>query len=114
MAARRYDRNFSLSVEKSFTSEGSEQVKYFSTQEETFSPSDHVMFYLLYKHNEIPNHFTLILFWCERHDLLCSLSNGDIFTHEDIMFSCKSSPGICFVYIIIQFIIFCVCVYCIS
>ena len=50
MAARRYDRNFSSSVEKSFTSEGSEQVKYFSTQEETFSPSDHVMFYLLYKH----------------------------------------------------------------
>ena len=45
MAARRYERNFSSSVEKSFTSEGSEQVKYFSTQEEKFSPSDHVMFY---------------------------------------------------------------------
>ena len=106
MAAQRYDRNFSSSVEKSFTSEGSEQVKYFSTQEEKFSLSDHVMFYLLYtgKTNEIPNHFTLILFWCERRDLLCSLSNSDIFTHEDIMFSRKSSPGICFVYIIIQFI----------
>ena len=107
MAARRYDRNFSSSVEKSFTSEGSEQMKYFSTQErEIFSLSDHVMFYLLYtgKTNEIPNHFTLILFWCERRDLLCSLSNGDISTHEDIMFSRKSSLGICFFYIIIQFI----------
>ena len=107
MAVRRYDRNFSSSVEKSFTSEGSDQVKYyFSTQEEKFSLSDHVMFYLLYtgKTNERPNHFTLILFWCERRDLLCSLSNGDIFTHEDIVFSRKSSPGICFVYIIIQFI----------
>ena len=108
MAARRYDRNFSSSVEKSFTNEGSEQVKYFSTQEETFSPRDHVMFYLLYKHNEIPNHFTLILFWCERRDLLCSLSNGDIFTHEDIMFSCKSSPGICLYNNTINYF-FCVC-----
>ena len=43
------------------------------------------MFYLLYKHQEIPNHFTLIVFWCERHDLLCSHSNGDIFTCEDNM-----------------------------
>ena len=33
--------------------------------------------------NEIPNHFTLIVFWCERRDLLCSHSNGDIFTCED-------------------------------
>ena len=30
--------------------------------------------------NEIPNHFTLIVFWCERRDLLCSHSKGDIFT----------------------------------
>ena len=35
--------------------------------------------------NEIPNHFTLIVFWCERRDLLCSHSNGDIFTCEDNM-----------------------------
>ena len=27
----------------------------------------------------------LIVFWCERHDLLCSLSNADIFTCEDNM-----------------------------
>ena len=51
-------RNFSLSVEKYFTSERS---------------------------NEPPNHFTLIVFWCERCDLLCSHSNGDIFTCEDNM-----------------------------
>ena len=35
--------------------------------------------------NEIPNHFTLIVFWCERRDLLCSHSKGDIFTCEDNM-----------------------------
>ena len=35
--------------------------------------------------NEILNHFTLIVFWCERRDLLCSHSNGDIFTSEDNM-----------------------------
>ena len=50
-------------------------------------PSRHVMFYLLYiiNTNEIPNHFTLIVFWCERCDLLCSHSKGDIFTCEDNM-----------------------------
>ena len=35
--------------------------------------------------NEIPNHFTLIVFWRERRDLLCSHSKGDIFTCEDNM-----------------------------
>ena len=43
--------------------------------------------------NELPNQFTLIVFWCERWDLLCSHSNGDIFTCEDIKFSRKSSSG---------------------
>ena len=33
----------------------------------------------------LPNHFTLIVFWCERHDLLCSHSKGDILTCEDNM-----------------------------
>ena len=38
--------------------------------------------------SEIPNHFTLIVFWCERRDLLCSHSNGDIFTCEyNMLFS---------------------------
>ena len=35
--------------------------------------------------NEIPNYFTLIASWCERRDLLCSHSKGDIFTCEDNM-----------------------------
>ena len=35
--------------------------------------------------NEIPNHFSLIVFWCERRDLLCIHSSGDIFTCEDNM-----------------------------
>ena len=30
-------------------------------------------------------HFTLIVFCCERRDLLCSHSKGDIFTCEDNM-----------------------------
>ena len=41
------------------------------------------MFYI--NTNELPNHFTLIVFWCERSDLLSSHSNGDIFTCEDNM-----------------------------
>ena len=32
-------------------------------------------------------------------DLLCNHSNGDLFTCEDIMFSCESSPGISLVFI---------------
>ena len=45
------------------------------------------MYYSIYyiNTNELPNHFTLIVFWCERRDLLCSHSNGDIFTCEDNM-----------------------------
>ena len=35
--------------------------------------------------NKIPNHFTLTVFWCERRDLLCSHSKGDIFTCADNM-----------------------------
>ena len=35
--------------------------------------------------NELLNHFTLIVFWYERRNLLCSHSNGDIFTCEDNM-----------------------------
>ena len=47
--------------------------------------SGHVMFYYYINTNEIPNHFKLIVFWCERRDLLCNHSNGDIFTCEDNM-----------------------------
>ena len=30
----------------------------------------------------MPNHFTQIFFCCERRNLLCSRSNGDLFTGE--------------------------------
>ena len=59
---------------------------FFQHEKRNFvSPSGHVMFYLLYKHqwNTKPFHFNS--FWCERRNLLCSLSNGDIFTYEDNM-----------------------------
>ena len=60
---------------------------FFQHEKRNFvSPSGHVMFFYYINTNEIPNHFTLIVFWCERHDLLCSHSNGDIFTCEDNMF----------------------------
>ena len=47
--------------------------------------------------NELPNRFTLIVFWCERRDLLCSHSNGDIFTCEDnMLFSHLKKPHLVF------------------
>ena len=66
MTMQRY--NISFQVLKNITSERSEQVKYFFN----------TIYYI--NTNELPNHFTLIVFWCERHDLLCSHSKGDIFT----------------------------------
>ena len=55
------------------------------------SPSGHVMFYLLYKHqwNTIPFHFSQ-----ERRDLICNHSNGNLFTYEDNMLF--SRVKICF------------------
>ena len=82
-------RNFSSSVEKYFTSERSEQVEYFfNTRREILylqaAMKCSIKFYYI-NTSEIPNHFTLIVFWCERCDLLCSHSKGDIFTCEDNM-----------------------------
>ena len=62
----------------------------FSTQEEKFCiskwPCNVLLFNFYYINtNEIPNHFTETVFSCERRDLLCSHSNGDIFTCEDNM-----------------------------
>ena len=47
------------------------------------SPSGHVMLYLLYKHqwNDKPFHLNSF-FCCERHSLLCSHSNGVVFTSD--------------------------------
>ena len=78
MAAWRYE--FSLRVLKNISRVSACSIYYINT-------------------NEIPNHFTLIVLWCERRDLLCSHSKGDIFTCEDIKFSRESSPGISFVFI---------------
>ena len=75
-------RNCSSSVEKYFTSERSEQGKNFSTQEEISCLQAAMECSIYYINtNEIPNHFT---FRCERQDLLCNHSNGDLFTCEDV------------------------------
>ena len=59
---------------------------FFQYEKRNFvSPSGRVMFYLLYKHQWNTKPFNLIVFWCERHDVWCSLSNSDIFTCEDNM-----------------------------
>ena len=59
----------------------------FSTREEKFRISKRPcnVLFIIKNTNEIQNHFTLIVFWCERRDLLWSHSNGDIFTCEDNM-----------------------------
>ena len=96
MAARRYE--ISLRV-----------LLFFNTRRE-ISYLQVAMYYSIYyiNTNELSNHFTLIVFWCERCDLLCSHSNSDIFTCEDNMlfshvkipsFSRESSPGISSVFI---------------
>ena len=46
------------------------------------SPSNHVVHYYV-NTNEIPNHFTSTAFCHERCSLLCSHSNGDLFTCKD-------------------------------
>ena len=82
-------------------SERSVQVKYFFNMRREILYLQVAMYCSFYyiNTNEIPNHFTLIVFWYERHDLLCSHSKGDIFTREDIKFSPESSPGISLVFI---------------
>ena len=61
----------------------------FPIREEKFCISKrpcNVLFTIYYVNiNEIPNHFTLIVFSCERRNLSCSDSNGDLFTCEDNM-----------------------------
>ena len=64
----------------------------FATREEKFCiskrPCNVLLIYYI-NTNEIPNHFAEKVFSCERRDLLCSHSNGDIFTCENnMLFSC--------------------------
>ena len=78
----RGDTKFVFECWKIFPSERSEWVRYFFQHDKRnfVSPSEHVMFYLLYKHqwNTKPCHLKIV-FWCERCVLLCSNSNSDIF-----------------------------------
>ena len=86
MAARRYE--ISLQVLKNISQVSAvNDWNIFSTLEEKFPISKwpcNVLFNYI-NTNELPNHFTLIVFWCERRDLLCGHNNGDIFTCEDNM-----------------------------
>ena len=73
-------RKFSSSVEIYFTSARNERREICISKRPC-----NVLFIISWNTDEIPNHFTLIFFWCERRDLLCSHSNSDIFTCEDNM-----------------------------
>ena len=98
MAARRYE--ISLRVLKN-NSRGSAANEWniFSTREERFHISKrpcNILCIIIINTNELSNHFTLIVFWCERCGLLCSHSNGDIFTREDnMLFSHVKIPSFC-------------------
>ena len=86
MAAQRYE--ISLRVLKNISQVSAVNGwNIFSTQKEKIRISKRPcnVIFIIINTNEIPNHFTLIVFWCERHDLLCSHSKGDIFTCEDNM-----------------------------
>ena len=78
---------FLLVLKKYFTRSLCSLVKYFFNTSREISYLQAAMLCSIYYINtsELPNHFTLIVFWCERRDLLCSHSNGDIFTPEDNM-----------------------------
>ena len=73
MATRRYEISLPL-VKNISLVRCAHSWNIFSTGEEKFCISKR------------PNHSTLIVFWCERRDLLCSHSKGDIFTCEDNMY----------------------------
>ena len=54
-------------------------------------PCNVLLFYYVIT-NEMPNHFTWIIFFAAKgHDLLCSHSNSDLSTCEDIMLSCMKA-----------------------
>ena len=90
MVARRYET--SLRVLKNISRmNAANEWNIFSAREEKFHISKRPcnVLFIIYTYyintNEIPNHFTLIVFRCERRNLLCSHSNSDIFTREDNM-----------------------------
>ena len=82
MAARRYEVSLREYAEEYFTSEHSARVKYQHERKNFVSPSSHIMVYLLYNQQWNPKPLHLR---CESRHLLCSYSNGDLFTCEDNM-----------------------------
>ena len=81
-----------LSCEKYRILHGCAEIQNFSSSVEKYTRREisypqAAMYCSIYyiNTNEIPNHFTLIVFRWERRDLLCSHSNSDIFTCEDNM-----------------------------
>ena len=61
------------------------EVNIFQHEKRNFvSPSDHVMFFLLYKYHLYKHHSEMCLVW-QRRESLCNHNNGDLFTCEDNM-----------------------------
>ena len=81
-------RNFSSSVEK-YRVSAAKECNVFNTRREISYLQAAMQCSIYYINtNEIPSHFTTTVFSCKRCDLLCSHSNGDIFTCEnDMLFS---------------------------
>ena len=84
MAARRYKISLRVLKNISWVS-AANKWNIFSTREKKFLISKRPcnVLFIIINTNEIPNHVNLIVFWCERRDLLCSHGKGDIFTCED-------------------------------
>ena len=67
---------FLLVLKKYFTRSLCSLVKYFFNTSREISYLQAAMLCSIYYINtsELPNHFTLIVFWCERRDLLCKIT----------------------------------------
>ena len=85
MAARRYEISLRVLTNISRVSAANEWNIFQHEKRNFVSPSGHVMFYLLYKHqwNAKPFNFNILLL--RRRDVSCSHSNRVIFTCEDNM-----------------------------
>ena len=85
MAARRYKISFRVLKIFHEWAQWTSEIFFQHEKRNFVSPSGHVMFYLLYKHQWTtkPFHFNSFVVWKAR--LLCSHSSGDIFTREDNM-----------------------------
>ena len=86
MAVRGYEISLRVLKNISRVSAANEWIYFFNTRREISYRQAAMQCSIYYINtNEIPNHFTLIVFWCERCNLLCSHSKGDIFTWEHNM-----------------------------